>query len=62
VAGEPCWTCEAHAELHGWWDPDFCPVCEEHARMHAEEEGCAGWFFVVAMVGTAMGIRLLKRR
>lgn len=59
---EPCFVCEAHAEIHGWWDPEPCAVCEEHAEMHAEEEGCAGWFYLIALVSTTVVTKLLKRK
>lgn len=62
MASEPCFVCEAHAEMHGWWDPERCFVCEEHAEMHAAEEGCAGWLFVIGLVTTTVAATFLKRR
>ncbi|WP_333745601.1 hypothetical protein [Streptomyces sp. IBSBF 2950] len=62
--------CEWHAELHSrnWLgigvDNEPCETCEEHAEMHAAEDGCFGLLFVIGTCATVLvGVgKLLRRR
>ncbi|MEU6674828.1 hypothetical protein [Streptomyces sp. NPDC046925] len=56
---ERCGPCEAHAQIHGFFDNKPCAQCESHAAMHSE--GCGGLFMTV-LVTVAVSVLRSRNR